>query len=254
MNDFIHFTTVDQERFFRMAGSSIAVRHRHQFFLWATGELQAVIPHEVLICALPDQAGEVARVERFSMHPAKQSEFDEMTHPHSGLLPRIIATWRENGAQPHLLSPTINGQTYARFKDDLARYDLTNIASHGTLDRNGNVSSHFSLICIPEPLTERHTILMELVIPYMKAALTRVTAADSQPERLRAQSKVPVTEREIEILHWVQQGKSNAQIGHQLNISPLTVKNHVQNILKKLHVQNRAEAVSRAIGSRLITP
>ena len=40
----------------------------------------------------------------------------------------------------------------------------------------------------------------------------------------------------------------------ELKISPLTVKNHVRKILRKLNVHNRAAAVSRAIGERLITP
>ena len=63
-----------------------------------------------------------------------------------------------------------------------------------------------------------------------------------------------MTGRELEILQGVQQGKSNAEIGEELKISPLTVKNHLRKILRKLNVHNRAAAVSRAIGERLITP
>lgn len=61
-----------------------------------------------------------------------------------------------------------------------------------------------------------------------------------------------MTEREIEILTWVQEGKSNQEIGDILCISPLTVKNHVQKILRKLDVKNRAQAVSKATAMRLI--
>jgi DNA-binding NarL/FixJ family response regulator len=50
----------------------------------------------------------------------------------------------------------------------------------------------------------------------------------------------------------VQEGKSNQDIGEILNISPLTVKNHVQKILRKLNVRNRAQAVSKATAMRLI--
>ena len=42
-------------------------------------------------------------------------------------------------------------------------------------------------------------------------------------------------------------GKSNYEIGTILGISPLTVKNHVQKILRKLNVQNRTHAVGRAL-------
>jgi DNA-binding CsgD family transcriptional regulator len=47
-------------------------------------------------------------------------------------------------------------------------------------------------------------------------------------------------------------GKSNHEIGGLLEISPLTVKNHVQKICRKLNAQNRAHAVSRGISLRLL--
>lgn len=61
-----------------------------------------------------------------------------------------------------------------------------------------------------------------------------------------------MTGRELEILAWVQQGKSNREIGKSLEINPLTVKNHMKKILRKLKVSNRAQAVSKATAMRLI--
>jgi DNA-binding CsgD family transcriptional regulator len=56
-----------------------------------------------------------------------------------------------------------------------------------------------------------------------------------------------ITEREREILRWVRDGLSNQQISQQLGISALTVKNHVQKILRKLGAANRAQAVAKAM-------
>jgi len=50
-----------------------------------------------------------------------------------------------------------------------------------------------------------------------------------------------LTSREIEIVHWVMRGKTNKQIGHELSISDLTVKTHVQNIFKKCGLRRRGE-------------
>src|SRR6266852_2217358 len=50
-----------------------------------------------------------------------------------------------------------------------------------------------------------------------------------------------LTSREQEVLKWIHLGKSNIEIGTILEISPLTVKNHVQKILRKLNVQNRTQ-------------
>ena len=55
-----------------------------------------------------------------------------------------------------------------------------------------------------------------------------------------------LTEREEEVLSLVAQGKSNQEIARQLFVSLKTVRNHVSNILLKLQVADRAQAVIRA--------
>ncbi|MNN18749.1 Transcriptional regulatory protein DegU [compost metagenome] len=49
----------------------------------------------------------------------------------------------------------------------------------------------------------------------------------------------PLTSREREILGWVAQGMTNREIAGVLHISDQTVKNHLKNILQKLHLENR---------------
>jgi two-component system, NarL family, response regulator LiaR len=56
-----------------------------------------------------------------------------------------------------------------------------------------------------------------------------------------------LTNREKEVLDLMITGFSNAEIGHHLNISTFTVKNHVSNILVKMGVTSRTEAVSQAL-------
>jgi DNA-binding NarL/FixJ family response regulator len=55
-----------------------------------------------------------------------------------------------------------------------------------------------------------------------------------------------LTEREREVLHLVAQSYSNAEIAKELVISPKTVRNNVSNILSKLQVADRAEAILQA--------
>lgn len=56
-----------------------------------------------------------------------------------------------------------------------------------------------------------------------------------------------LTEREITVLHLVAHGESNPQIGEKLSISVNTVKTHLSNILKKLQLDNRAQAAAYAV-------
>jgi DNA-binding NarL/FixJ family response regulator len=62
-----------------------------------------------------------------------------------------------------------------------------------------------------------------------------------------------LTKREIDVLNLVALGKTNRQIARELYIADNTVKNHVRNILEKLGVHTRMEAVERASSAGLLS-
>jgi len=61
-----------------------------------------------------------------------------------------------------------------------------------------------------------------------------------------------LTTRELEVLKLVAKGMSNREVAEGLFISENTVKNHVRNILEKLHLHSRMEAVIYAVRERLL--
>jgi DNA-binding NarL/FixJ family response regulator len=62
----------------------------------------------------------------------------------------------------------------------------------------------------------------------------------------------PLTEREREVLRLVVEGKSNQEIAQSLVLSESTVKNHLRNILGKLHLRNRIQAAVYAVRQGLV--
>ena len=58
-----------------------------------------------------------------------------------------------------------------------------------------------------------------------------------------------LSDRELQVLKLIANGKDNAQIAAELVISPKTVKNHISNILMKLQIQNRIQAAVYAVRS-----
>ena len=61
-----------------------------------------------------------------------------------------------------------------------------------------------------------------------------------------------LTERELEVLRLVARGMNNRDIARQLFISENTVKNHIRNILEKLQLHSRMEAVVYAVREKLL--
>jgi DNA-binding NarL/FixJ family response regulator len=91
-----------------------------------------------------------------------------------------------------------------------------------------------------------------LISPTIAAkVLQRVRATSTQPEyenTIRAE----LSDREIEVLKLIANGKDNAVIAAELHISPKTVKNHISNILMKLQIDNRIQAAVYAVRSGIV--
>jgi DNA-binding NarL/FixJ family response regulator len=85
-----------------------------------------------------------------------------------------------------------------------------------------------------------------LISPSMAIKLIDEFKQMSRPERASGPA-LRLTERELDVLRLVAQGHSNKEIAVRLFISENTVKNHVRNMLEKLQLHSRMEAVMYAV-------
>jgi two-component system NarL family response regulator len=90
------------------------------------------------------------------------------------------------------------------------------------------------------------------ITPMMTGKLLDVLNQLLRHQEFMAPHKPSLTGRELEVLRHVATGLTSKQIGHVLFISENTVKNHVRNILDKLGLHSRNEAVLYAIREHLI--
>jgi DNA-binding NarL/FixJ family response regulator len=91
-----------------------------------------------------------------------------------------------------------------------------------------------------------------LISPNIAAkVLQRVRATSTQPE-IANTIRAELSDREIEVLKLIANGKDNAVIAGELHISPKTVKNHISNILMKLQIDNRIQAAVYAVRSGIV--
>ncbi len=94
-----------------------------------------------------------------------------------------------------------------------------------------------------------------VISPFMTSKLLAEFRALAKRADERAELAPPgLTDREMQVLRLMAQSKSNKEIAKDLFISENTVKNHVRNILEKLHLHSRMEAVTYAWRKHLLDP
>ena len=91
-----------------------------------------------------------------------------------------------------------------------------------------------------------------LISPQIASKVLQRLRAQSTSEDAAATIRAELSDREVEVLKLIANGKDNAQIARELFISPKTVKNHISNILMKLQIENRIQAAVYAVRSGIV--
>lgn len=92
------------------------------------------------------------------------------------------------------------------------------------------------------------------VVRYFFSCLSKIqTRLDAEPSRPHASSNTcHLSPRELTVLLWMKEGKTNWEIAKILGLSERTVRFHAGGIFEKLDVTSRTQAVARALGAGLI--
>jgi DNA-binding NarL/FixJ family response regulator len=90
-----------------------------------------------------------------------------------------------------------------------------------------------------------------LISPRIATMLLRKMRLDGVSE-IATPARTPLSERELQVLRLVAEGKGNQEIAEALYIGQSTVRNHISSILMKLQVENRVQAAVRAVRDRIV--
>jgi DNA-binding NarL/FixJ family response regulator len=77
--------------------------------------------------------------------------------------------------------------------------------------------------------------------------LIRLQTNDDRQDNQRLMNAFGLSQRESDVLIWLARGKTNREMGHILGISPRTINKHLEQVFKKLEVDNRTNAAAKAI-------
>jgi NarL family two-component system response regulator LiaR len=157
--------------------------------------------------------------------------------PHVVLMDLVMPVMDGVQAIPHILkeNPDIQVIALSGFdQDDALIRDALHAGATSYLLKN--VAAKKLAEAIRSTQTGQRTLSPEVAQTLIEASLNVPFA-----------EKYSLTRREVEVLDLLTKGLSNADIAKKLSVSKFTVKNHVSNILTKLNVSSRTEAVSLAL-------
>ena len=242
----------DGERLLRVLAESQLIRRHVELLLWLQGEIQQFLPHQILISAWGDFPKRNLKVDVISGLPGVRT--GQLAHCGiDSFLKELFARWVDAGRKP-LVVPAASAFKEIGSCSCAAHNSLRGLRSvlvHGVRDERGCYDSLY-IALHSRSFTQRqpkggYNDLVDLLVTQIDAAFRRVAAsrfADTTAEKL-GDDWLDVSPREHEVLDAMCKGRTNAEIGLALNISPFTVKNHVRRILKKLGCGNRAHAAAK---------
>jgi DNA-binding CsgD family transcriptional regulator len=118
--------------------------------------------------------------------------------------------------------------------------------THGMREFKQDEGSLFSIAGKKIMNDLRTRTIVEYIVPHFHLALSRIIAGR------RRQADIRLSNREKEVLRWIQAGKTSWEISVILGISERTIKFHVSNIILKMDVVNRTQAAATAVQLGLI--
>jgi transcriptional regulator EpsA len=247
---------VDWLRFASAVDASFHVGNRQQFFVWTQSAVQGLVPHQILLCGIRDPAGSGLRMQHFTASRYfRQEHFDIVTDPGVGLLKPLLSLCSERG-EPIIFSPSLGTHLADRLLDELVTgNELQNLAAMMIHGVDGQLEAFYGFSRVPAIFDARLRRLIALMVPHLHSTFVRVMAKERQtapPAELQADRLI--TPRQAEILLLIKDGKSNAEIAALLACSPWTIKNHIQNILRRLKTNNRAHALVVAMRMGILRP
>jgi transcriptional regulator EpsA len=236
----------------------LRITQRTHLFNWLQGSFQGLVGHEIMIFGIKSSDADSYHYEYFtSSRYFGDDQFSAVIAHDLGLVSRALKLWQETNL-PLFVNNQDKPSQHGSYrvinfdKDDLVNSELKNFVIYGFGHNQSELSSIVIFARLHKMANKGYAQMLELIMPHLHCALLRVTSSKNELAPSSDNSGKLITKRESEVLQWLHMGKTNWEISAILGISPLTVKNHVQNLIRKLSVLNRSQAAVKAAKLGLI--
>jgi len=227
------------------------IRKHFDFYQWQEQYVNKFIPHNVLIAAWGD-------FDKGSLQFDICSSIPEIHHQQvisgcnevSPLMSALFKKWEDNDdkwffhEEFKIWDLGIEFLPSDKIMNELLA--MRTVLVYGFRDKRSNTNVLYAFLN-SHLMCETQTSTLSAIMPHLDAALRGV---DCLPESKKSKADARpvmwmISERETSVLNLVVKGQTNIEVAKELFISINTVKNHLKNIYKKMHVSSRTEAVSK---------
>ena len=250
----LQLTSEEGARLLSIMARAALIRRHEDIRAWLANEVHQFLPHHILICAWGDFARPNLRFDVTSSIPGVRTSalarcpIDDLVH-------ECYGKWLAGGRRPCLLEASDLGARQTGRCTCAVHGALRHMRSllvHGVRDKRASEESLYiafnANVFAPAGGTDRWLWLIDALMAQIDAAFRKVPPLPLEMVAFASQPQVnggALSRREEEILAGLARGKTNADIAAALDISPYTVRNHVQRIFKKIGVHNRTQAATQ---------
>jgi len=233
---------------FRALSPAASIRRHNEYYLWLQNEINLLLPHDAMLAAWGDfESGEI-NYDLASALPElntrKLLEWPALDAFSSTLYD--LACSRPCGWS--VLHKLEDAALIARIVKyfpplKLASADMESLLVYFMRCERGKHECVYVFYSSKKRI-ETDQATLDLLMPYVDAALRRFECLHREVDSPQIQTGIDaLSQRELEVMNWVGQGKTNHEIGGILGISHNTVKNHLKRIFNKMDVTARSQAV-----------
>ncbi|WMJ08311.1 XrtB/PEP-CTERM-associated transcriptional regulator EpsA [Nitrosomonas sp. sh817] len=241
--------------YFRIIQEGFAVRSHYDLLKWLQGDVQCFLPHHIMLALWIGPNANQAEYDVISVLPGIRTGF-LTAETLLSLQRELYGLWLTSGGAPtrQQLDRSQTSAQSERLPPTVCKIfqGMRSLLIHGFRDKRTNQDCLYLMFHSQRYFDDAELIFLEEFLPYLDNALRRVMpmlhAQDLSLTRFESPHNCNpsgLSKREAEILDWVRFGKTNSEIADILGISISTVKNHLQNIFKKLDVFNRMQAIAK---------
>jgi transcriptional regulator EpsA len=238
---------VDLAAVMKVLAQSNNVRNAKELLALINSEVTDLLHHEVMVCGYQVISPKGNYVQNFLQHNYPAGYAETLTSAEGQADSPLMQRWRATHEPVLFQSGRDDGDYPSHWVDKLNEFGLHNIIGHGILDTRGTFGSYFVFARLPGEVGDKENFLLKLITPHLHLALMRAVAESEKTGKIAEFGNGLLSERQIEIVRWMKEGKTNKEIARLLSITEKNAKYHVEQIFMKFGVTSRAQAVSKAM-------